>query len=121
MNKKVEKQKALAALKKVINTKTDVDDAFFCSLGSVCLKYGTPGTPPKFKKAYGIAHIIAKRDYEHASDPKSFPETGKQVVSKLMDVIVYGKSSTQNHQSNAFTCKRTASRPLYRKTGMETM
>lgn len=91
MNKKVEKQKALAALKKVINTKTDVDDAFFCSLGSVCLKYGTPGTPPKFKKGYGIAHIIAKRDYEHASDPKSFPETGKQVVSKLMDVIVYGK------------------------------
>lgn len=93
MNKKVEKQKALAALKKVINTKTDVDDAFFCPLGPVCLKYGTPGTPPKFKKAYGIAHIIAKRDYEHSTDPKTFPETGKQVAKKLMDVIVYGKIS----------------------------
>lgn len=93
MDKRTEKRKALAALERVIENEIDIDDAFFCPLGPVCLKYGTPGTPPKFKKAYGISHIIAKRDYEHATDPKTFPETGKQVVKKLMDVIVYGKIS----------------------------
>ncbi len=40
MDKKIEKRKALAALNKVIKNKTDIEDAFFCSLGSVCLKYG---------------------------------------------------------------------------------
>lgn len=94
MNKKVEKQKALAALKKVINTKTDVDDAFFCALGPVSLKYGNPGNAENnFKKGGGISHIIAKRDYEHAKDLKTFPETGLQVAKKLMDVIIYGKIS----------------------------
>ena len=92
MDKKVEKRKALAALKKVISTKSDIDDAFFCSLGPVCLKYGTPGNAENhFKKGGGISHIIAKRDYEHAKDPKTFPETGLQVAKKLMDVIIYGK------------------------------
>ena len=91
MDKRIEKRKALNALERVIRNKIDIDDAFFFFFVPVWLKYGTPGTPPKFKKAYGIAHIIAKRDYEHANDPKSFPETGKQVVIKLMDVIVYGK------------------------------
>ena len=75
MDKRVEKRKALAALNKVIMTKNDIEDAFFCALGPVCLKYGTPGEPPLFKKAYGIAHIIAKRDFEHASDPETFPES----------------------------------------------
>lgn len=93
MDKKVEKRKALSALKKVIKTKTDIDDAFFCALGPVCLKYGTPGVPPRFKKGSGISHVIAKRDYEHFKDPKSFPETGLQVAKKLMDVIVYGEIS----------------------------
>ena len=91
MDKRIEKRKALAALNKVIKTESDIDDAFFCSLGPVCLKYGTPGIPPKFKKAFGISHIIAKRDYEHSNNPKAFPETGLQVAKKLMDVIVYGK------------------------------
>ena len=91
MDKKVEKRKAMAALNKVVKNKTDVDDAFFCSLGSICLKYGSPGNKSKgFKKGFGIAHIIAKRDFEHTQDPRSFPETGLQVVKKLMDVIVYG-------------------------------
>ena len=91
MDKKVEKRKAIAVLNKVIKNKTDIDDAFFCSLGSVCLKYGTIGEKDKgFKKGFGIAHIIAKRDYEHSKDPRAFPETGIQVVKKLMDVIVYG-------------------------------
>ena len=94
MDKRVEKRKALAALNKVIMTKNDIEDAFFCALGPVCLKYGTTGEPPLFKKAYGIAHIIAKRDFEHASDPETFPESGKQVAMKLMDVIVYGKISS---------------------------
>ena len=91
MDKKTEKRKAFAALDKVIKYKIDIDDAFFCSLGSVCLKYGIPGQEDKgFKKGFGIAHIIAKRDQEHLKDPKSFPETGIQVAKKLMDVIIYG-------------------------------
>ena len=91
MDKKVEKRKAIAALNKVIKNKTDIDDAFFCPVGSVSLKYGSQGQEDKdFKKGFGIAHIIAKRDHEHAKDPKAFPETGIQVVKKLMDVIVYG-------------------------------
>lgn len=91
MDKKIEKRKAIAALNKVIETESDIDDAFFCSLGPVCLKYGKPGTPPLFKKGGGISHIIAKRDYEHAKDPAKYPETGLQVAKKLMDVIVYGE------------------------------
>ena len=77
MNKKIEKQKAINALKRVIKTKTDEENAFFCSFGPVCLKYGEPGDPEKnFRKGYGISHIIAKRDYEHAMDKKAFPESG---------------------------------------------
>jgi hypothetical protein len=94
MDKRIEKRKALAALNKVIKTESDIDDAFFCSLGPVCLKYGTPGIPPKFNKAFGISHIIAKRNYEHTNNPKVFPETGLQVAKKLMDVIVYGNISS---------------------------
>ena len=91
MDKKAEKRKAIAALNKVIKNKIDIDDAFFCSLGSVCLKYGNPGQSDKnYKNGFGVAHIISKRDYEHAKDPNAFPETGLQVVKKLMDVIVYG-------------------------------
>ena len=119
MDKRIEKRKALAALNKVIKTESDIDDAFFCSLGPVCLKYGTPGIPPKFKKAYGISHIITKRDYEHANNPKAFPETGKWQRNSWT-LLFTEKSSTPSLQSNAFTCKRTASRPSYRKTGMVT-
>ena len=91
MDKKAEKRKAIAALNKVIKNKIDIDDAFFCPLGSVCLKYGNPGQSDKnYKKGFGVAHIISKRDYERAKDPNAFPETGLQVVKKLMDVIVYG-------------------------------
>ena len=91
MDKRTEKRKALLALEKVIKNKTDIDDAFFCPLGPVCLKYGNPGLPPQFKKGYGIAHVMAKRDFEHDEDPGKYPETGYQVARKLMDVIVYGK------------------------------
>ena len=64
------------------------------ALGPVCLKYGNPGSPDNnFKKGYGIIHIVAKRDHEHLSDPKRFPETGLQVARKLMDVVVNGKIS----------------------------
>ena len=94
MDKRTEKQKALKALNKVIKTKSDIEDAFFCELGSVCLKYGNSGTSETgFKKGFGISHIIAKRNYEHENDPKQFKETGLQVVRKLMDVIVNGNIS----------------------------
>ena len=94
MDKKIEKRKALEALKKVLKTQSDIDDAFFCTLGSVCLKYGNPGTSDNgFKKGFGISHIIAKRNCEHRIDPERFKETGLQVARKLMDVIVNGKIS----------------------------
>ncbi len=91
MDKRIELRKALAALNKVVKTQTDIDDAFFCALGPVCLKYGNPGSPTNgFKKGFGVSHIIAKRDYEHTANPIAFPETGLEVARKLMDVIVYG-------------------------------
>ena len=90
MDKRTELRKALSALNKMVKTQTNVDDAFFCALGPVCLKYGSSGIPPSFKKGFGVSHIIAKRDYEHTSDPIAFPETGLEVARKLMDVIVYG-------------------------------
>ena len=94
MDKRTEKRKALEALNKVLKTESDIDDAFFCDLGPVCLKYGNPGTSENnFKKGFGIIHIIAKRNYEHNIDPQRFPETGLQVAKKLMDVIVNGKIS----------------------------
>lgn len=92
MNKRIERNKAMAALNKVIETHTDMDDAFFCGLGPVCLKYGHAGNPDKdFAKGGGVIHIIAKRDHEHAVNPKDFPETGLQLARKLIDVIIYGK------------------------------
>lgn len=94
MDKEIEKRKALKSLNEVLKTKTDIDDAFFCALGSVCLKYGNPGTSENgFKKGFGISHIVEKRNYEHKNDPKQFKETGLQVVRKLMDVIVNGNIS----------------------------
>ena len=90
MDKRIELRKALAALNKVVKEQTDVDDAFFCEFGSVCLKFGSQGVPNDFKKGFGIAHIIAKRDYEHKINPGKFPETGIEVARKLMAVIVYG-------------------------------
>ena len=94
MDRRTEKRKALEALNKVIKTESDIDDAFFCALGPVCLKYGNPGIAENgFKKGYGIIHIIAKRNHEHKLDPKRFKETGLQVARKLMDVIINGKVS----------------------------
>ena len=94
MNKRTEKRKALEALSKVLKTKSDIDDAFFCEFGQICLKYGNAGTPDNgFKKGFGIIHIIEKRNYEHRIDPEHFPETGLKVARKLMDVIVYGNIS----------------------------
>ena len=40
MDKRTEKRKALEALNKVLKTESDIDNAFFCDLGPVCLKYG---------------------------------------------------------------------------------
>lgn len=92
MNRRNEKAKALAALAKVIKKKIDIDDAFFCQVGPVCLKYGQPGDPDNdFRKGYGISHIIAKRGWERRRNPDQFPETGYEVARKMMDVLVYGQ------------------------------
>lgn len=90
MNKKTEYKKAMCALKKVIEKHCDIENAFFCSVGPVSLLYGTPGTPPNFKKGYGISHIIEKRDFEHDSDHEKYSETGTEIAEKMMDVIVNG-------------------------------
>ncbi len=94
MSKEEEKQKALDALKKVIEEHIDVHDAFMCQLGSICLLYGKVGDLEKgFKGGSGVCHIIAKRDWEHKLNPEKFHLTGQQLVVKLMDVIVYGSIS----------------------------
>lgn len=45
MDKEIELQKALFALRQVINNKIDIENAFYCPLGPVKLVYGAPRTP----------------------------------------------------------------------------
>lgn len=92
MDKEIELQKALFALRQVINNKIDIENAFYCPLGPVKLVYGAPGNPKNgYKKGFGISHIIAKRDNEHEQDPKKYPETGIYIAEKLMSVLLYGE------------------------------
>ena len=107
MDKRIEKRKALAALNKVIKTESDIDDAFFCSLGPVCLKYGTSGIPTKFKKAFGISHIIAKRDYEHANNPEAFPERDCKWQKNSWTLLFMGQFQVSKSTNNASIYKRT--------------
>lgn len=72
------------ALQTVIETHTDILDAMYRDdIGSVDFLWGSPGgKPPKFKRGYGISHIIAKRDFENGS--------GLKTVNKLIEVIAKG-------------------------------
>ena len=51
-------------------------------LGYIDFVWGKPGEGPKFKKGYGLAHIIAKRNAETGN--------GKQVAYELVNVLAKG-------------------------------
>lgn len=61
-------------------------------LGYIDFVWGKPGEGPKFKKGYGLAHIIAKRDAESGN--------GKEVAYELVNVLAKGtKIETQRVQN----------------------
>ena len=61
-------------------------------LGYIDFVWGKPGEGPKFKKGYGLAHIIAKRNAETGN--------GKQVAYELVNVLAKGtKIEVQRVQS----------------------
>ncbi|MCQ2420069.1 MAG: hypothetical protein MJ118_02945, partial [Clostridia bacterium] len=57
-----------------------VEDAMYRSdIGYIDFKWGVPGIGDKFKREYGLSHIIEKRNAENGS--------GEETVYKLVDVI----------------------------------
>lgn len=72
------------AIEKVISEHSDAIDAMTRDdVGGISFYYGTPGTGKKFKKGYGIAHMIAKRNSEGLD--------GEAFVKRLPEVIAKGK------------------------------
>lgn len=72
------------AIEKVISEHTDAIDAMKRDdVGGISFYYGTPGTGKKFKKGYGIAHMIAKRNSEGLD--------GEAFVKRLPEVIAKGE------------------------------
>lgn len=92
-NKAANYQQGIDALNSALEDKQDIYDAFSTEqLGSISLIYGKAGNPNKqYSGGYGLAHIVAKRDYEHQQNPQQHRLTGKGVARKLIGVIVYGE------------------------------
>ena len=68
-----------------------VENAMYRSdIGYIDLKWGTPGRGEKFKRGYGLAHIIAKRNAEGGN--------GEAVAYKLIEVIA--KATDGDQQTN---------------------
>ena len=81
------------AVEKVISEHTDVIDAMKRDdVGGISFYYGTPGTGKKFKKGYGIAHMIAKRNSEGVD--------GEAFVKRLPEVIAKGKIAERQTAPN---------------------
>ena len=71
------------ALQHVLDTHQDVENAMYRpDVGSIDFLWGTPGKGKKFKKGYGISHILEKRNYENNS--------GTKTLDKLVEVIAKG-------------------------------
>jgi len=89
---KIEYYKGLNNLDFCIKNKKDVQNAFFSELvGSISLIYGTDGDKTKnFKGGYGIAHIIAKRNFEALTNSKLKNQNGTVLAGKLIEVICFG-------------------------------
>lgn len=81
------------AIEKVISEHSDAIDAMTRDdVGGISFYYGTPGTGKKFKKGYGIAHMIAKRNSEGLD--------GETFVKRLPEVIAKGKITEQQTAPN---------------------
>lgn len=81
------------AIEKVISEHTDAIDAMKRDdVGGISFYYGTPGTGKKFKKGYGIAHMIAKRNSEGVD--------GEAFVKRLPEVIAKGKIAERQTAPN---------------------
>lgn len=81
------------AIEKVISEHTDAIDAMTRDdVGGISFYYGTPGTGKKFKKGYGIAHMIAKRNSEGLD--------GETFVKRLPEVIAKGKITERQTAPN---------------------
>lgn len=62
-------------------------------IGNIDFKWGTPGVGVKFKKGYGLSHIIAKRDSENGN--------GVEAAYRMVEVIA--RSTEVIAQSNDFS------------------
>ncbi len=81
------------AIEKVISEHTDAIDAMKRDdVGGISFYYGTPGTGKKFKKGYGIVHMIAKRNSEGVD--------GEAFVKRLPEVIAKGKIAERQTAPN---------------------
>lgn len=81
------------AIEKVISEHSDAIDAMTRDdVGGISFYYGTPGTGKKFKKGYGIAHMIAKRNSEGLD--------GETFVKRLPEVIAKGKIAERQTAPN---------------------
>lgn len=81
------------AIEKVISEHSDAIDAMTRDdVGGISFYYGTPGRGKKFKKGYGIAHMIAKRNSEGLD--------GETFVKRLPEVIAKGKITERQTASN---------------------
>lgn len=81
------------AIEKVISEHSDAIDAMTRDdVDGISFYYGTPGTGKKFKKGYGIAHMIAKRNSEGLD--------GETFVKRLPEVIAKGKITEQQTAPN---------------------
>lgn len=82
------------AMDKVIAEQADVHHAMYRKdVGEIDFVWGMPGTGEKFKRGYGVSHIIAKRNAENGR--------GAETAYKLVEVIakgeVVGKNTMGNH------------------------
>lgn len=85
--------KGQKAMRDVIEQHKDARNAMERSdVGSISFYYGTPGTGSKFKRGYGISHIIAKRDSEGLN--------GKEFAMSLPEVIARGEVADRQTAPN---------------------
>ena len=88
-------EKGQQAMHHVVEKHDNVKNAMYRNdTDSIDFVWGTPGIEPKFKKGYGIAHILAKH----------VPESGERLLEAIVETIARGnvierqskKESTQS-------------------------
>lgn len=78
------------AIRKCAETHEDVRDAMYRpDTGSIDFVWGEPGRGAKFKRGFGLAHILAKHK----------PESGKALLEKIVETIALG-TETERQESD---------------------